>query len=375
MTEAKTAMSSSDWVPPIHCLDCHSPYPKSTFPHLCPHCGGLYDFSGPLSFDPQLLGDDRSMWRYRSTFPIHPDAEAVSLGEGSTPLVSYDLLGMKVFFKCEYLNPTGSFKDRGSSVLVSALASAGIKYAVDDSSGNAGASFAGYAARGDLKAGIYVPAYTSGPKRSQIEAYGAEIFSIPGPRSAASQAVLEAVGKGITYASHAHLPHGIAGMATAAFEIAEQLGGAPGSVITPVGQGTLLLGLGRGFQALLDAGAIDKVPQLVAVQANACAPIWRMYTAASDTPEKISEGETVAEGIRIQSPLRAKGILEEIRSSSGSVVTVKENEINAGREALAKLGLYIEPTSAVVWPALHKTIEQLLDPIVVLLTGSGLKAS
>jgi threonine synthase len=314
------------------------------------------------------------MWRYRTTFPIRPGGDVVSLGEGCTPMLSHELFGKQIYFKCEHLNPTGSFKDRGSSVLVSALTSAGINNAVDDSSGNAGASFAAYAARGNLHAGIFLPSYASGPKRSQIEAYGAEVFTIPGPRSGASQAVLDAVGEGVTYASHAHLPHGIAGMATTAFEIAEQLGSAPGSVITPVGQGTLLLGLGRGFNALLAAGKIGSLPELIGVQASACAPIWRMFTAGNDIPEDLPEGDTVAEGIRIKTPLRAREILEEIRKSNGTVIAVEENEIISGREALASLGLYIEPTSAVVWPAMQKNIRRLVEPIVLILTGSGLKS-
>jgi threonine synthase len=334
----------------------------------------LYDFTEPLVFAPESGYKNQSIWRYRQTFPIPPDADIVSLGEGNTPLVYYNLLDREIYFKCEHLNPTGSFKDRGTSVLVSALISQGINRAVDDSSGNAGASLAAYAARADLRAQIFIPSYASGPKRSQMEAYGAEIKSIPGPRSAASAAALDAVDAGETYASHAYLPHGIAGMATAAFEIVEQLGVSPGSVITPVGQGTMLIGLGRGFQALLDSGVIKNLPHLIGVQAAACAPIWRMYSEGRSSIENLAEGETIAEGIRIKAPHRAKAVLDEIRKSDGFVLAVEENEINAGREDLAIMGLYIEPTSSVVWPALNQIIDKLTGPIVVILTGSGFKS-
>jgi threonine synthase len=148
------------------------------------------------------------------------------------------------------LNPTGSFKDRGSAVLVSALKAAGVEEVVEDSSGNAGASLAAYAARAAIQARIYVPEYASGPKRLQISAFGAQVVQIPGPRSATAEAVQREAKEGIAYASHAYLPHGIAGIATIAFEIAEQLKGSPGTVITPVGHGTLLLGLHRGFHAM-----------------------------------------------------------------------------------------------------------------------------
>jgi threonine synthase len=374
MIDALAGNSSGDWRPSIHCLGCKTQFPESGFPHRCQECGELYDFTESLVFAPENGERNQSIWRYRKTLPIPPDAEIITLGEGNTPLVSYSILEREIYFKCEHLNPTGSFKDRGTSVLISAITSQGINRAVDDSSGNAGASFAAYAARAGLHAQIYIPAYTSGPKRSQMEAYGAEIKGIPGPRSAASESVLEAVEAGETYASHAHLPHGIAGMATAAFEIVEQLGKAPEAVITPVGQGTMLIGLGRGFQALQESGVIRNLPQLIAVQASACAPLWMMYSEGTSSIENFAEGETIAEGIRIKAPHRARAVLHEIQKSKGTVIAVDENEIKTGREDLARMGLYIEPTSAVVWPALNQLIERVEGPIVVIITGSGFKS-
>jgi threonine synthase len=277
------------------------------------------------------------------------------------------------FFKCEHLNPTGSFKDRGSLVLVSALAALRVTEAVEDSSGNAGASFAAYCARAGIRATVFVPASASGPKRAQIEAYGARVVPVSGPRSAASEAAQRAVGGRTAYASHAHQPHGLAGMATIAFEIVEQLGGAPGSVFVPVGQGTLLLGLSRGFDALRAAGTIDGVPQLVGVQAQACAPLWAVARAGGVGLGFVQEGETVAEGIRIRSPLRGDALLEAVRRSGGTWVAVPEEAILEGRSALARLGLYVEPTSAVVWAALAAAGADVRRPIVAVLTGSGFK--
>ncbi len=375
MNDSKIMESNINGNSPIRCLGCEAPYPQLGFPHLCPECGGLYDFAEPLKYTTPSQSDTRSLWRYRETFPLQAQVKSVSLGEGNTPLVPYDLKGKQVFFKCEYLNPTGSFKDRGTTILVSAISSQKINRAVDDSSGNAGASLAAYAARAGMEARIFIPAYASGPKRKQMEAYGAELESIPGPRSAASEAVREAVAGGETYASHAHLPHGIAGMATTAFEIFEQLGRPPGSVITPVGQGTLLIGLGRGFRALLEAGLIRTLPKLIAVQAKACAPVWKKFTEGQSSLEEIAEGETIAEGIRIKAPVRLDAVLEEIERSNGMVVAVDEDVIKDGRVALARLGLYVEPTSSVVWPALDQTMGRLEQPIVAILTGSGLKSA
>src|SRR5204863_8595652 len=136
------------------------------------------------------------IWRYRHAFPLPADVEAVTLGEGATPLVAAEVLGQPVHFKLEFAAPTGTFKDRGMSVMLSALRSAGVTEAVEDSSGNAGASFAGYAARAGLRAKVFVPEAASGPKLAQIEAYGAEVVRVPGARSQAAEAAQAAVRAG-----------------------------------------------------------------------------------------------------------------------------------------------------------------------------------
>ncbi len=129
-------------------------------------------------------------------------------------------------------------------------------------SGNAGASFAAYAAKAGIQARVFVPEYASGPKSQQIAAYGAELVRVPGPRSAAADAVLAEARAGKAYASHAYLPFGLAGYATIAFELYEAMGDAPGTIVAPVGHGGLLLGLVRGFRALQASGAITNMPQI-----------------------------------------------------------------------------------------------------------------
>jgi len=219
---------------------------------------------------------------------------------------------------------------------------------------------------------VFVPAYASGPKQAQIRAYGAEVVCIQGPRSAAAQAVLRASEGGVVYASHVYLPHGLAGMATVAFEIVEQLGRSPGAVVLPVGHGSLLLGMFRGFQAMVEAGVIENPPPLVGVQARACAPIWAAHTASP--LGLVTEGETIAEGIRILHPLRKDSVLAAVEVSSGRMVAINEEAIIEGRKTLNRQGFFVEPTSAVVWPALLSTLEDLQDPVVVVLTGSGFKS-
>jgi threonine synthase len=320
-----------------------------------------------------MPGISGGLSRYRETFPLPHNAPLISLGEGRTPLVELQIQDRSVYFKCEHLNPTGSFKDRGTVALVSELAARGVAEAVEDSSGNAGASFAAYAARAGLKARVFIPDYASGPKRAQIEAYGAQVVRILGPRSATTEAVLREVEKGVVYASHVYMPHGLAGIATMAFELYEQLGQAPGAVVAPVGQGSLVLGAYEGFKALMDAGLISRMPKLVGVQARACAPIWAVFEAGAAGLEWMSEGETIAEGIRTFRPLRGDDVLSAVEGSGGFVEAVEEDQIRAGRDALARHGLYVEPTSAVVWPALLARLNELADPVVVVLSGTGFK--
>ena len=184
-----------------------------------------YDLEGPLPFEASLVEKGQpGIWRYRNTFGLPDDAPVISLGEGNTPLVWGKASGQEAAFKCEFLNPSGSFKDRGSATLVSFLRSRGVSEAVEDSSGNAGASFAAYAARGGIKARVFVPEAASGPKRSQIAAYGAEVVPVPGPRTNAAEAVRREAEAGAIYASHAYLPFNIPGYATLAYELVEQLG-------------------------------------------------------------------------------------------------------------------------------------------------------
>lgn len=361
------------WRPPFACLSCKRPFPERGFPHRCPHCGGLFDFTEPIAYRPTSETSDQGIGRYRWSFPIPPEMPWLGLGEGDSPLVSAWIDGRRVHFKCEFTNPTGSFKDRGSAVLAHALQAAGVTEVVEDSSGNAGASMAAYAARAGIRARVFVPDSASPTKLAQIQAYGAQVVRVMGPRSNAAKAVQREVAAGAVYASHAHLPHVLAGMATVAFELCQDLGQAPGSIIVPVGQGSLLLGLSRGLEALEAAGAIEAMPRLIGVQARACAPIWAVAQGGAAGLSWMGEGETAAEGIRIRNPLRGDAVLAAVETSGGWMEAVEEAEISEGRTALARLGLWVEPTSAVVWPVLRKGGPRLADPVVAVLTGSGYK--
>ncbi len=360
------------------CLDCGLPYPPEGAPHQCPNCGGLFDVQ-PWDFDLAQVDDSQpGLWRYRHTFSgLHVNLPPVSLGEGSTPLIFAEAFGRQVAFKCEFLNPTGSFKDRGSTLIATFLKSRGFTTALEDSSGNAGASFAAYAARGGLKAEIYIPVAASGPKRTQIEIYGARVHPVSGSRAAVTEALECALAArvGVAYASHAALPVNLPGYATTAYEIFEQLGTAPGAVIVPAGQGGLLLGMYRGFDALRRAGLIASIPRMVGAQPRSCSPLWILSTQGWQAFQQMVESPTLAEGVRVTKPLRAAALRKMAEAGHGEFVPVEEEAILWGRDELAQRGLYVEPTSALVWSALKQLLPRLADPVVAVLTGSGLKYS
>jgi threonine synthase len=356
----------------IACLACKHEYPKDSLPFRC-ECGGVFVYSIFTKYHPEEIDHTKSsMWKYKSTFGLPDETPEISLGEGNTPLISLD---KDIFLKMESMNPTGSYKDRGSSVLVSMLKSRGVTTAVEDSSGNAGASFAAYSTRSGIVATIYIPESTSGPKRTQIEKFDANIIQVPGPRSEAAMAVLVAVQKGAVYASHAYMPFGLTGIATIAYEIVEQLGLCPGTVVAPVGHGGLLYGLMRGFDALCRAGIIKHEPYYLGVQSERCSPIAAAFqNSTTEIPEIIAQ-ETAAEGVKVSSPVRGKQILEKIFASQGSILSISEKELICSYKELALKGIYVEPTSALVWAAIRGSFTKYPKPVVAVITGSGYKSS
>jgi len=359
----------------ITCRGCASDFPTDQFTHLCPDCGGLYGFQDGLYFNGDNIKKDLSgIWKYLDSFSLPEDAKPVTLGEGETPLIWSELGGRQVGFKLESLNPTGSFKDRGTAVLISWLLTAGVQAAVEDSSGNAGASFAAYASRVGIRGKVFVPDYASGPKRLQIEHYGAEVVPVPGPRSNAAAAVLQEVQNGAVYASHAYLPHGTAGIATIAYELVQQSQDFPGTVIMPVGHGSLLLGIALGFEALLKAGEISRLPRLIGVQAAACAPLWKAFEQGSQDPIKVDQRQTTAEGVAITDPFHGRDVIQAVKRSAGKFLCVQEPAIKSGQRSLAERGIYVEPTSALIHSGLEQIAQDTPEPIIAILTGHGLKS-
>jgi threonine synthase len=317
------------------------------------------------------------MWRYREAIPIADDAHIVTLDEGFTPLIKIDLQGVPVWVKQDQLFSTGSYKDRGASVLISKVVELGIDRVVEDSSGNAGCAVAAYCARAGVDCAIYVPEQTSADKLTQIERYGAELHRVPGSREDTAQAALDAA-QTTYYASHSWNPFFFHGTKTFAFEVCEQLGWqAPDTVVLPVGNGTLFLGAMVGFQELLDADVIDRLPKMVGVQAEACAPLHRAWQDGLAANPAIEKGVTLAEGIAIADPVRGPQIVKAVDRSGGLLVTVSEAEVKSSLREMCAQGYYIEPTSAAAIAGASQYVREARhdEVIVSVFTGHGLKAT
>jgi len=353
----------------------------------CRACGGALRiaWTGPAPAV-RIAEHGRGLWRYRPLLPSIGWKEGVTLGEGGTPLVWIERwaaahqLG-RVGLKLESLNPTGSFKDRGAAVLASHARALGIARLIEDSSGNAGASIAAYAARAGLTAVIFVPASAPAAKRAQIARLGAEVVPIAGPRAAAAEAAATAAGRGaVYYAAHNWNPYFAAGMATFAYELIEELGETGvDHLVIPTGGGSLFVGAYDGFVRWQDAtGTTVRLPRFQAVQSVGCAPLVAAFQRGLDDVPPITRHPTVAGGIEIERPPRGRLILSVLRTTGGTAVAVEDAEIIAERERLAELeGIDLEPTAAAALAGLARLardgVVQREETVIVAATGAGWK--
>ena len=303
------------------------------------------------------------LWRYRADLAVR--GEPVTLGEGATPIVPYE----RFLLKLESISPTGSFKDRGAATAITAARAAGARIVVEDSSGNAGTAIAAYAAAAGLRARIYAPDDIVASKARAIQVLGAELVKISGPRSAVTEAALIAA-RDAYDVGHARDDAFLEGIKTIAYELFEELGDGLHDIVTPVGQGTMLIGLAMGFADLVAAGRMAKAPKLHGVQSEACAPLVR--GAAIGRPAPVVRQPSIADGIRIPEPTRAERSYAAIRYSGGRWIAVPDDAIEQAWRQAATVGMLIEPTSAAA--IVGARVLNLPAGAVLIITGSGLKA-
>jgi len=303
------------------------------------------------------------------------EKELMSLGEGWTPLIKFS---DGLYFKLDQLNPTGSFKDRGSTVLISALHKAVKKaggYVSEDSSGNAGASIAAYAARAGLNAKVYVPKNVSGPKFNQIKFYGVEVVKVSGGRNKVAEEAQKPE-KRKFYVGHILHPLFRDGIRSLAYEITEQLGWhVPEHIYLPVSAGTLLLGVINGFEHLVESNVIEAVPKIVACQTRQVSPLYHRFKNLSYTPpERLT---SIADALVSVNPPLLGLMVKHLREANGDAVMVEEDEIFNAFIELARKGFFVEPSSAVAYAAYKQQLKNKeaskYDKTVIILTGMGLK--
>ena len=378
------------------CSNCETVYEAGpTEPWRCA-CGSALEFADrphpegdPLPL--HSLDTTDGLWTFFEFLPIE---KHVTFHEGFTPLV--EAPDWDAEFKLEYVFPTGSFKDRGATTTLSRAVELGVEKVIEDSSGNAGAAIATYAARAGLEADIYVPADVKQSKLMAIQRADARPVRIEGSRQDVTNACVGAVegerdssgageasdvpwqtGEG-WYASHAWNPAFYAGTMTFAFEVAAQQGwDVPDAVVLPVGHGTLFLGAYRGFRLLNEAGIVDGMPRLLAAQATGCAPIANEHGGRTKDDDETATGTDLADGIRIAVPAREDEIHAAIEETGGDAIALGADPIESALDRLHRGGFYVEPTCAVAPAALEEYRERGViddsDDIVVPLTGSGLK--
>ncbi|HEX6201345.1 MAG TPA: pyridoxal-phosphate dependent enzyme [Thermoanaerobaculia bacterium] len=345
------------------CLRCRTAYPRAGLPDRCPACGGFWGYPDGLRWSPPEPRERASGLR----------RWAAALGLGAEALPDRELGGEPVRVEGVTLaqegsRPRGTFKERGAEVLAAVAARRGLAEVFLDSSGNAGLAVAAACAARGIACRVLVPASTPADKLRRIEAAGGSLQVVPGDRRAAADAAGRLRGR-LPYASHVYQPFFLAGVATLAWELEEALGRRDGRVeriVVPSGNGSLLLGLALGFDALVAAGRLPAVPALHAVQLAG-------YAALSpEGPGEPHPGPPTAAGIAVADPPRREELRRRIAETGGDVTVVTEAEIAAAREDLAALpegGLPTDPTGAAAWAGLAKRPDLRREGTVVVLTS------
>ncbi len=374
------------------CLDCGVKYPINSLIFRCSKCGGCleveYDYAEMKKkiTEEDLKNDtNRSIWRYAKFLPVE-SKHIISLGEGITPLITAKNLSVQVglkniMLKLDFCNPTGSFKDRGTSVLVSNAKKLCVKEVAIDSSGNNASSISAYSARAGIKCYVFSPSYASRGKIVQSMAYGSRLFSVEGTRHETYQTAYSAAEAFGWYYCGSTNAFPIEGSKTLAYEICESLGWkTPNWIVIPTGGGTNLIGCYKGLKELVMMKWIEKMPSLVCAQSEGCAPIVKAYEKDSDYVEPVEKASGIAEGLMIRNPKRGHTILKILKETNGLATSVSDKEIVEGTKQLGKFeGIYVEPSSAVALAAVSKlrNLEKIdqNDIVVCELTGNGLKTN
>ena len=371
----------------LKCVSCKYEYPLVPL-YECKECGGILE----VDYDYELVIDDDEILQGREKYckllPIQRDTY-VWLGEGNTALVEAKKLSSrlgikKLLLKCEFRNPTGSFKDRPVSIGISKAVEFGYKKVIVASSGNGAASVAAYAARTGLEAVVLVPESTPYEKVIQTLAYGAKVIRVKGPYSNCF-ALAKEISESFDFFNVTTTfinPYTVEGDKTVAYELLNQMDySVPDLIYVPIGAGPLLAGIYKGYFEAQNLGVSTKIPRMVGIQAEGCSPIARAFLSGHTDVIPEENPQTIASGICDGLHGYAKDgtrTLQIIKQSNGFSLYVSDTEITEAQNWLAREeGIFVEPSAAAIIAGIAKSIKENRIrkdcEIVCILTGHGLK--
>ncbi|MBO0724996.1 MAG: threonine synthase [Blastocatellia bacterium] len=372
------------------CFECARSFNPSEIEYVCPDCGGnvdaLYDYDrAGKELNKATLAADRNLtiWRYRALLPVEDLSLAPPLAVGWTPI--YDCPGLaaefgvkRLFIKDDGRNPTASFKDRPSALAVVKAREAGARVITTASSGNAGSALAGMCASVGMKSVIFAPATAPAAKIAQLQIYGSKVALVEGSYDEAFDLCLEAGRRyGWYQRSTGYNPFMAEGKKTAALEIGEQLNWeVPDKVFVAVGDGCVIGGMWKGFNEFHRLSLIDRLPQMIGVQAEGARAIVDAANGAGVL--RAGPAQTIADSINVGRPRDAIRAIRAIRASNGCGVKVSDDEIIAAIGRLARsTGVFVEPAAAAAFAGFIKRCENGAiksdESVLLMLTGAGLK--
>ena len=377
----------------LECALCALRHEAHVLQNLCITCGKpllvRYDLdkaSETLTKE-SLKTREASLWRYREVLPVENEANVVSLGEGWTPLFKADRLAeslpikLELYIKDEGQNPTQSFKARGMTAAISMANELGVRKVAVPSAGNAAGAMAAYAAKAGMEAHIFMPSDTPHANVVECRQTGAKVTLIDGLITDCGKIVGERKeAEGWFDVSTLKEPYRVEGKKTMGYELAEQFDWAlPDVILYPTGGGTGLIGMWKAFDEMQQMGWIgSKRPRMISVQSSTCAPIVRAFEKGERFADEFENAATVASGLRVPKAIGDFLILDAVRASGGTAISVTDSELVAAvGEIGAATGLFVAPEGAACLPALRKLIDagdvKDGEQVVIFNTGSGIK--
>ena len=380
-----------DFVSGLRCRECGRTYPAEAL-HVCDFCFGplevTYDYervAATISRE-RIASGPRTIWRYADLLPVR-DAAPVDLGAGFTPLVRADRLAAELglgelWIKDDTANPTGSFKDRVVSVALTKARQLGFKVAACASTGNLANSVAAHAARAGMDSVVLIPHDLERAKVTMTSVYGGRVFAVEGSYDDVNRLCAELTSEQPEWAfvNVNVRTYYAEGSKTLAFEVAEQLGWrAPDHVVVPIGSGSQLTKVAKGFAELYKVGLLDEEPsvRVSGAQAEGCSPVATAFAEGTDTIRPVKP-HTIAKSLAIGNPADGWYALDTIRSSGGSCASVTDAEVLDGIGLLARTeGIFAETAGGVTIATLAKLAAQGVirsdERVVAMVTGHGLK--